>query len=442
MMPTRYVTHPRFRGILLRRTFPQLREIIDRCWRYYPSLGGVYRATEHRWYFPSGAIIELGHMQSSSDQYQYQGREYHFIGFDELTQFRKEQYLYLFSRARSTISELKPLIRSTCNPGGVGHEFVHSRFVRAAEPNKRFLDRVTGLSRMFIPGTVYDNPTLVENDPLYLKRLEALPEVEKRRLLYGDWDTFEGQAFMISPESHGIEPFDIPPEWPKYQVLDWGSSKPFSVGWYAVDYDGVIYRYREWYGCEDNQVDVGLKMTAQDVARGILERETETIKLRIADPSIFHNLPRSRKKEVVGGNSIAHDLATAGVVMQKGDNHRLQGLHQVHRRLQIVESVDEGTGEVVAGQPNIFFFNNHTHFWRTMPVLCYDPKNIEDIESDKQEDHIYDELRYMCMFRPMKPRVAKPDSRGSFKDERDRYLRAKRMSARRGISMHDAYRRL
>jgi hypothetical protein len=128
--------------------------------------------------------------------------------------------------------------------------------------------------------------------------------------------------------------------------------------------------------------------------------------------------------------------------MQKGDNHRLQGLHQVHRRLQIVESVDEGTGEVVAGQPNIFFFNNHTHFWRTMPVLCYDPKNIEDIESDKQEDHIYDELRYMCMFRPMKPRVEKPDSRGSFKDERDRYLRAKRMSARRGISMHDAYRRL
>jgi hypothetical protein len=104
--------------------------------------------------------------------------------------------------------------------------------------------------------------------------------------------------------------------------------------------------------------------------------------------------------------------------------------------------VDEETGEVIAGQPGLYVFNDHREFWRTMPVLCYDPKNVEDIESDKQEDHIYDELRYMCMFRPMKPRVAKPDARGSFTDERSRYLRAKKMSQRRGISIHDAYRRL
>ena len=442
LLPTRYIGHPRFRGVLLRRTFPQLREIIDRCWRYYPTLGGVYRSTEHRWYFPSGAIIELGHMQNPDDMYNYQGREYHFIGFDELTQFKEEQYLYLFSRARSTIPELVPLIRSTCNPGGIGHHFVHQRFVASADPNKRVLDRHTGLSRMFIPGTLYDNPTLIENDPAYVKRLEALPETERKRLLYGDWDVFDGQTFNISQETHGIDPFRVPPEWTRYMVLDWGSSKPFSVGWYAVDFDGMIYRYREWYGCEPMKADRGLRLTAQEVARGILEREDpgETIKMRIADPSIFHNLPKGRRREVMGGNSISFDFAQAKVIMMKADNNRLQGLHQVQRRLMIEEEINKTTGEVIAGAPTFYAFNDQEQFWRTIPKLHYDRKQVEDVDTD-QEDHIYDELRYMCMLRPLKPRVIKSEPTNTFRTERTRYLKAKRMAERRGISMHEAYRR-
>jgi hypothetical protein len=441
MLPTRFIGHPRFRGLLLRRTFPQLREIIDRTFRYYPSIGGVYRATDHRWVFPSGATIELGHMQHADDKYNYQGREYHFVGFDELTQFLRDQYLYLFSRARSTIPELPPLIRATCNPGGPGHNFVFSRFVSGV-PNKVRVDRDTGLTRLFIPGTLYDNPTLINTDPNYVKRLEALPEVEKRRLLYGDWDTFEGQAFKITKETHGIEPFDVPPEWSRYCVMDWGYSKPFSVGWYAVDYDGNLYRYREWYGCKENEADVGLQMTAAEVARGILEREHENIKLRIADPSIFHNLPRNRRNEIIGGQSIAHDFAQAGVVFQKADNQRLQGLHQVQRRFQMQEDVDTDTGEILTGAPTFYAFNDQREFWRVVPTLRFDPKNPEDIETDKQEDHIYDEVRYMSMLRPLKPRVQKQDDTGSFQNERSRYLRAKRMANRRGISMSEAYRRI
>ena len=382
-------------------------------------------------------------MQNADDMYNYQGREYHFIGFDELTQFKEEQYLYLFSRARSTLPELPPLIRSTCNPGGIGHHFVYQRFVASAQPNQRVLDRDTGLSRMFIPGTLYDNPTLLDNDPAYVKRLEALPETERERLLYGDWDVFDGQVFNISQETHGIDPFQIPPEWTRYMVLDWGSSKPFSVGWYAIDFDGNIYRYREWYGCEPMKADRGLKLTAMEVARGILEREdpNEVIKMRIADPSIFHNLPKGRRREVMGGNSISFDFAQAGVILMKADNHRMQGLHQVQRRLMIEEEVDEETGEIIAGAPTFYCFNDHDQFWRTIPKLHYDTKNTEDVETDHQEDHIYDELRYMCMLRPLKPRVIKSEPTNTFQSERTRYLKAKRMAERRGISLQDAYRR-
>ena len=443
LLPIRFIYHPRFRGVILRRTFPQLREIIDRCWRYYPKLGGVYRSTEHRWYFPSGATIELGHMQHSDSMYNYQGREYHMICFDELTQFTEEQYLYLFSRARSTIPELQPMIRSTCNPGGVGHNFVFQRFVASADPNKKVKDRHTGLSRMFIPATLYDNPTLLESDPQYVKRLEALPETEKKRLLFGDWDVFDGQVFNISPETHGIDPFNVPPEWTRYMVLDWGSSKPFSVGWYAVDFDGVLYRYREWYGCEPMKADRGLKLTAQEVAEGILAREDpyENIKIRIADPSIFHKLPRGRKREVMGGNSIAFDFAQAGCVLQKADNNRLQGLHQVQRRLMIEEEINQETGEIISGTPSFFIFNDCEQFWRVMPKIHYDTKNVEDVETDRQEDHIYDEVRYACMLRPVKPKAEWREPQNTFRAERNRYLKAKRMAERRGISMIEAYRR-
>lgn len=445
-LATRHTDKPGYRGLLLRRTFPQLQEIMDRCWRYYPTIGGIYRATEKRWTFPGGdaargekPFVQLGHMQHEDDKYNYQGKEFHFIGLDEVTQFTGSQYLYMFSRARSTDTRIQPRIRCTTNPGGIGHVWCKERFVDVATAGRAYIDPATGLSRAFIPARIYDNPTLIENDPAYLARLQALPLIERKRLLEGDWEVFEGQVFgALSMSVHGCEPFDIPPDWEKVCVLDWGFAKPFSVGWYAIDYDGMPYRYREWYGCKDGEPNVGLRMTADQVAKGILEREQEPVRTRIADPSIFSNLPRGRTRESKGPN-IAEDFMAQKLFFLKADNDRLQGLQQVHKRLLLREEIDYQTGEITSEEPQIQIFRDHQHFWRTLPNIQADPNHPEDVETDNQEDHIYDELRYFCMHRPVRPKLMVKENPNSFQAERKKLIRAKQIAARHGISLAAAY---
>lgn len=438
---TRDVRNPKYHGLIIRRTFPQLQEIIDRCHRLYPLMGARYKATDKRWEFPSGAVIDLGHMQHENDKYNYQGKEFHRIGVDELTQFTETQYTYLFSRLRTTDPEIIPQIISTTNPGGIGHYWVKERFISIATPGQTHFDKDTGLSRIFVPATIEDNPELYNNDPAYLARLEALPEVEKLRLRHGIWDAFEGQVFSeLSRSAHGIEPFDIPPEWKKYCVFDWGYARPFSVGWYALDYDGVIYRYREWYGCKEGEANVGLKMQAWEVARGILERENEKISMRIADPSIWHPRPDSRKREA-RGTTIFDDFASEGVFFTKADNDRMHGKQQVHKRLRIEQDIDMETGEILAEHPMFYCFNDCEHFWRTIPMLQEDARNPEDIDTD-MEDHIYDDFRYMCMARPMMPKRQDHVPKGSFQHERDKFIRAKKYAKRHGTSITVAYNRI
>jgi hypothetical protein len=445
---TRDVTNGRYRGLIVRRTFPQLQEIIDRCWRLYPQMGGVFRATEKRWAFPSGALIDLGHMQHEDDKYNYMGKEYHRIGMDELTQFTETQYTYLFSRLRTTDPEIRPQIISTTNPGGIGHYWVKERFVTITEPGRTYFDPKSGLPRVFIPGKLEDNPTLMLNDPGYRARLEQLPEVEKLRLLHGIWDAFEGQVFTeLSQRIHGCEDFDIPPEWERFCVLDWGYAKPFSIGWYAMDYDGVLYRYREWYGCKKEALglsdgaDHGLKLQAWEVAKGILDREKgEKIRMRVADPSVFSPHPESRKREA-RGPVIHEDFANEGVYFIKADNDREQGKLQVHKRLKPDIEIDQATGEVIDERPMLLVFNSCRGFWRTLPAMREDPKNPEDVDTD-QEDHIYDEFRYMCMARPIKPKHQTRVPAGSFTAERNRLLRAKKYAQRHGVSVDVAYGRV
>src|SRR3990167_6785536 len=139
-LATRHIAKSNYKALLLRRTFPQLQEIIDRCFKNYLELGGIYRATEHRWIFPSGALIDLGHMQHEQDKYNYQGKEYHKIGVDELTQFTETQYTYLFSRLRTTDTDITPQMLSTTNPGGIGHHWVRERFVTIVTHGHQYID--------------------------------------------------------------------------------------------------------------------------------------------------------------------------------------------------------------------------------------------------------------------------------------------------------------
>lgn len=442
MEATRYVEHPRYRAIILRRTFPQLQEIIDRSRTWYPVINekADYRSGDKRWYWPSGAFIQFGHMQHEDDKYNYQGKEFHFIGFDEVTQFTETQYLYLHSRARSTIPEIPVRIRCTTNPGGVGHVWCKKRFVDIAPPGVTYIDPKSGQSRVFIPAKVTDNPTLVENDPAYIARLEALPEIEKLRLLHGVWDVFEGQVFTeLSDRTHGCDDFPIPPEWERIMVFDWGYARPFCALWFAIDFDGTMYLYRELYGMKDNDPNKGLRMTNTQICREIFKHETDHVKFRIADPACW-SPTKIKGSNQVHGPSFVEDASNEGMFFLKADNDRLFGKQQVHMRLMVDEELDEN-GVIVDEKPRFVAFRSCKRWWEEMMTLREDPKNPEDVDTD-QPDEGYDCSRYAFMSRPVSPKVITRIPPGSFQAERKRYIRAKEHAKRHGVSLSAAYMRV
>jgi hypothetical protein len=433
MEATRYVDNPRYKALILRRTFPQLQEIMDRCREYYPLIGGEYRAGEHRWYFPSGASVTVGHMQNAGDEYNYQGKEFSYIGFDEACQFLPQQYLYLFSRCRSTDSELPSRIRAATNPGGVGHQFMKDRFrIGHVLPGTTIRDDETGMTRVFIPAKLADNPSLAESDPQYVSRLMQLPEIERLRLMEGNWDSFTGQAFPeLSWDIHGFD-FDVPLEWERFATFDWGFAKPWVYILWAVDYEGKIYAYKMRYGCKPGEPDMGLRQTDTEIGREIriVDQGEPKIRMRAADPSIWNK--RTTKDGILGPAPV-DGLMAEGLHFVKADNDRILGWQQLHHRLKIDDE---------DGRPGIYFHRSLDDIWRTLPLMRHSEKRPEDLETDKVEDHIPDCIRYAVMTRPIRPRMEiKPDV-GSFQYERRKLIRARQMASRYGIGLSAAYGRV
>lgn len=410
----RQVAIPHYKALILRKTYPQLAELIDKSLNYYPRIfpKAQYNASAHTWMFPSGAKIVFGSMQHTKDRVKYQGQAYDFIAFDELTHFTWEEYSYLFSRNRPNGPGTRVYVRATANPGGIGHGWVKERFISAAPPMTTIwqdiawrepdgTQRHERQSRVFIPSTVYDNPALMQNDPEYIKHLAALPEAERNALLYGSWDSFDGQVFREwrnDPAhyadrrwTHVIDPFRIPKHWKVWRGFDFGYARPFAVGWFAADPEGRIYHIREYYGCTGTP-NTGVKLNPAQIAAKIREIENEDENLRgrniigIADPSIFDE---SR------GESVAIMMARAPnfIYFSGGDNTRLAGKMQYHYRLAFDPD----------GAPMFQTFSTCKHFIRTIPALVYDEKNVEDIDTDG-EDHIYDMCRYVLMESPISPR--------------------------------------
>jgi hypothetical protein len=439
MEALRYIKFSKYRAVIFRRTYPELEEIIDRTKTWYPAYEGTYKEGVSRWFFPSGATVKLSHMQHEDDKYKHRGKEYQYIGFDEATAFSPTQYLYLFSRARSIDPRIPVRIRAGSNPGGPSHQFFKDRFrigTGGVEPGTTLYDEKTGLSRVFIPGLLDDNPTLLQNDPGYLARLDMLPEIERMRLRFGVWDAFEGQVFSeLNKDVHGCEDFEVPPEWERFRTFDWGYSAPFSCGWWSVDYDGKLYRYREWYGGKDDGSGTvrGLRMSDVEIARGIRKIEEEhgewgRIRPGPADPSIWS---KKRTKDGIIGPSTAEEMSREGIHWIKADNDRIGGKRQVHLRLRLDED----------GKPGIFVFNSCRDWWRTFPLLREDPKVLEDVDTD-QEDHGYDETRYACMYRPIRPRPIPKSDVGSFQYERRKLIKARAHAIRYGVSLTEAYGRV
>ncbi len=391
----RQVHIPHYKGLILRKTFPQLAELIDKTLNYYPRAfpKAKYNDSKHVWTFPSGAKIIFGAMQYTKDRTKYQGQAYDFIAFDELTHFTYEEYSYMFSRCRPNGPGTRCYIRSTANPGGVGHGWVKERFITAGAPmtpirsdvNITFPDGHTETrrrSRIFVPARVYDNQELLRNNPDYLVNLASLPKADREALLDGNWDSFTGQVFMEwrndsehyrdRVNTHVIEPFLIPENWSVWCALDWGYSRPFSVGWFAVDQDRRLYHIREYYGCTGTPNE-GVKLEPGAVAREIKRIESEDPNLkgrtihRVGDPAIWGS---------DGTESIGSLMERERVYFERGDHARIDGKMQVHHRLAFDEN----------GRPMLYVFETCRNFIRTVPNLVYSESNAEDVDTNG-EDH-------------------------------------------------------
>ena len=292
--------YPGSRQLMLRRTYPDLeRSLVQEHLKFFPLKVYRYNSSTHRGMLKNGSVLEFGYCDKENDVYRYQGAEYDVVRFDELTHFTYNQYIYLMSRVRGVMPFPRG-IKSSTNPGGVGHAWVKERFIDPAPAGQMF--KAGKRTRLFIPSLVQDNPFLMQGDPEYVQRLEMLPEEQRKALLLGDWDIFSGQVFeewrndpthyKDGAWTHVIEPFEIPSWWKIWRGFDFGYSKPFSVGWYAADGDGKVYRIKEWYGCT-KEPNTGLKLTPQEIAEGIREREENDPMLRgrqiigVADPAIF-----------------------------------------------------------------------------------------------------------------------------------------------------------
>jgi len=390
--PLRYCSKAQHRALLIRRTMPELRDLIQKSQLLYSKAfpGAKWREQEKEWRFPSGAKIEFGYAENMTDVLRYQGQSYTWIGIDELPQYPSPDiYNFLRSSLRSVDPEIPVYLRATGNPGNIGSQWVREMFVEPAEPNSAFdvgIDTPNGkkyITRRFIPAKLQDNPYLMQTDDYYIM-LASLPEVQRKQFLDGDWDAYEDSAFPeFSKTTHVVEPFEIPRSWYKFRAADWGYSSPACVLWFAIDYDNNIWIYRELYT---------KKVTADYFARQVLNLEKgEYIHYGVLDVSTW-----AKRGDV--GPSIAETMIQQGCRWRPSDRSpksRINGKLEVHKRLRV------GEDKV----PGIRIFKNCRNLIRTLGTLPTDDKNPEDVDTNA-EDHAYDTLRYGCMSRPTHPKYA------------------------------------
>ena len=384
--------YPGIKILIVRKTYKELQN--NHIEQLTAELAGFakYNRSDKMFRFPNGSTISFGYCANEGDLGQYQGAEYDVVFIDEAGQLQESWIRKINLCVRGTNGFPKRTYY-TLNPGGPGHAyfkrvFVDRNFNPDEDPNDYF----------FIQAKVEDNKALMDTQPDYLRELENLPPTLRAAWKDGRWDVYEGQFFedfRDDPEhyqdrrwTHVIEPFEIPDGWTICRSYDFGYGKPFSCAWWAVDYDGTIYRIMELYGCTQTPNE-GVKWTPDQQFSEIHKTETQHPWLKgknilgVADPAIW---------DASRGESIADTAARYGVYFTKGDNERIAGWMQCHYRMQFDED----------GYPRMYVFNTCRAFIRTIPLLIYDEHKVEDLDTT-MEDHVADEWRYFCMSRPIKP---------------------------------------
>ena len=403
-------------GLMIRRNLTQLVETIERSRALYSPVGAKYHEQEKMWRFPNGARLRFAYLERDADADAYQGHSYTRVYVEEITTFPDPKPIMKLMATLRSGNGVPCGFRATGNPGGVGHHWVKSRYIDYAPGGwvrkiERFKDPWSGQTverdRIFIPSRLSENKYLGAD---YVANLQMAgsPTLVKAWLA-GDWSVIEGAFFdNFSSEKHVVRPFRIPTGWVRFRAMDWGSAAPFAVYWCAIATDdhelgdgrilprGGIVVYREWYGA--SAPNVGLKLTADEVARGIAQRDAgESFSYSVLDPAAFAR---------DGGPSIAERMAEAvpSVMFRRADNKRIAdrgamgGWDQVRQRLN-------GEGQ---HRPMLVMFETCKDLIRTLPALQHDKDRPEDLDTNS-EDHAGDALRYACMSRPWAAaRIEKP----------------------------------
>jgi hypothetical protein len=449
-----------FNAVGFRRTSVSFEDAIERAKQIYLPLGAKYRENPSRFRMPNGGRVSFSHLETVDDAQEYQGRNLSDAWVEEVGQYPGPAPIdRLFGVLRSVGGVPIQLIL-TGNPGGAGQHWVAKRygmipFPRAPKIITRTLPNGATHKIAVIPSRITDNRLLIEGDPGYLNRMQLVGSAALvKAWLEGDWSAIEGAFFPEwSTERHVISPFTIPDDWLRFRSGDWGSARPFSIGWWAVvgddtasgngdaDWDrsgphpildqpcglrsarfptlprGAIVRYREWYGA--SSPNVGLKLPAEEVAQGILEREIHEPLDRHGNSGVVYGVLDPAAFASDGGPSIAERMATQGAMFNPADNKRtgrlgaMGGWDQVRSRLIGTGERDPVSGAVAwrDGQaPMMYFFSTCVDSIRTLPALQHDKARAEDVDTDS-EDHAPDEIRYGCMSRPWvnePDRVSKP----------------------------------
>ena len=403
-------------GLCIRRQRTELLELMERFKQVCTPLGFKWYEQDKVLKSPQGGRLRFSYLESDGDADAYQGHSYTRVYVEEAGTFPNEAPVNKLMATLRSGNGVPCQLKATTNPGGPGHQWVKARYNLSGRPTtpiiqhyefiNPFTKRKIPKVRVFIPSKVVDNKYLGDDyvANLYQTGSEQLVDA----WVHGDWDVIQGAFFDCwNYERHVLTPFEIPAHWLRFRSGDWGSAKPASIGWWAVagdDFDngrgrivprGALVRYREWYVASGP--NTGLKLTAEQVALGILEREPPEeralIKYSVLDPAAFAN---------DGGPSIAERMATetkGKISWVRADNKRVSrkgamgGWDQMRQRLVGDEQ----------GRPMAYCFNTCKDSIRTIPALQHDPDNPEDLDTDG-EDHAGDEWRYACMSRPWIPK--------------------------------------
>ena len=394
------------KGILFRRTMPELEDMLAKASEMFPSTGATFKAQSKTWEFPSGARLKFRYLERDTDADRYQGHEYNWMAFEEAGNWPSPKPLDKLKACLRSADGVRHRLVLTANPGGAGHNWLKARFVDPVPPGV-FQHLPGGWSRIYIPAKVTDNPALLKADPGYIERIKEAagsPEMLKA-WLEGSWDIVAGGMFddVWREGVHAIKPFTIPAGWRIDRSFDWGSSKPFSVGWWAESDGteatladgtkkawprGTLFRIAEWYGWNGNPNE-GCKMLAVEVARGVKQRE-QAMGLNVmpgpADSALY---------AAENGVCIADDMARQGIrwtPADKSPGSRITGWEAIRKRLKAATPSLGRTME----DPGLFVFDTCRHFIRTVPTLPRDTNKPDDLDTHA-EDHIADEVRYRVL---------------------------------------------